>query len=82
MYTVITKDECPFCGSAKVLLDKVGQGYTEYNVQSQSSKWILTLLKKANVKTVPQIFSSDGSLIGGYAELRVFLDPETTEGKI
>ena len=52
MYTVITKDECPFCGSAKTLLDKVGQGYTEYNVQTQSSKWILTLLKKANVKTV------------------------------
>lgn len=82
MYTIITKDECPFCGSAKALLDKANQGYTEYNVQSQSSQWILTLLKSSSIKTVPQIFSSDGSLIGGYSDLRVFLDPTVTEGKI
>ena len=82
MYTIITKDECPFCGSAKDLLDKANQGYTEYNVQSQSSQWILTLLKSSSIKTVPQIFSSDGSLIGGYSDLRVFLDPTVTEGKI
>ena len=82
MYTIITKDDCPFCGSSKALLDKVGQGYTEYNVQSDSSKWILTLLKSSRIKTVPQIFSSDGSLVGGYSDLRVFLDPTVTEGKI
>ena len=81
MYTIITKDDCPFCGSAKALLDKINQGYTEYNVHSQSSTWILTLLKRSSIKTVPQIFSSDGSLIGGYAELRVFLDPDLTEGR-
>ena len=82
MYTIITKDECPFCGSAKALLDKANQGYTEYNIQSQSSQWILTLLKRSSIKTVPQIFSSDGSLIGGYSDLRVFLDPTVKEGKI
>jgi glutaredoxin len=81
MYTIITKDDCPFCGSAKALLDKINQGYTEYNVHSPSSMWVLTLLKRSSIKTVPQIFSSDGSLIGGYAELRVFLDPDLTEGR-
>jgi glutaredoxin len=30
-------------------------------------------MKQAGLKTVPQIFSSDGSHIGGYTELKEFL---------
>mgnify|MGYP003626440909 FL=1 len=70
MYTVITRNQCSFCDTAKALLKGAGQGYIEYNVQSDSSKWVLTLMKQANIKTVPQIFSSDGSHIGGYTELK------------
>ncbi len=73
MYTVITRNQCNFCDTAKALLKGAGQGYTEYNVQSLSSKWVLTLMKQANLKTVPQIFSSDGTHIGGYTELKEFL---------
>ncbi|MDB4215763.1 glutaredoxin [bacterium] len=70
MYTVITRNQCNFCDTAKALLKGAGQGYTEYNVQSDSSKWVLTLMKQAGLKTVPQIFSSDGTHIGGYTELK------------
>lgn len=70
MYTVITRNQCNFCDTAKALLKGVGQGYVEYNVQSDNSRWVLTLMKQANIKTVPQIFSSDGSHIGGYTELK------------
>jgi glutaredoxin len=70
MYTVITRNQCSFCDTAKALLKGAGQGYIEYNVQSDSSRWVLTLMKQANIKTVPQIFSSDGSHIGGYTELK------------
>tara|TARA_R110000744_G_scaffold117594_2_gene219889 strand:- start:1075 stop:1326 length:252 start_codon:yes stop_codon:yes gene_type:complete len=70
MYTVITRDQCNFCDTAKELLKKSGQGYIEYNVQSESSRWVLTLLKKADIKTVPQIFASSGRYIGGYSELK------------
>jgi len=70
MYTVITRDQCNFCDTAKELLKKSGQSYLEYNVQSESSKWVLTLLKKANIKTVPQIFASSGRYVGGYSELK------------
>jgi len=70
MYTVITRNQCNFCDTAKALLKGAGQGYIEYNVQSDSSRWVLTLMKQANIKTVPQIFSSDGSHIGGYTELK------------
>jgi glutaredoxin len=70
MYTVITRNQCNFCDTAKALLKGAGQGYIEYNVQSDSSRWVLTLMKQANIRTVPQIFSSDGSHIGGYTELK------------
>jgi len=70
MYTVITRNQCNFCDTAKALLKGAGQGYTEYNVQSDSSKWVLTLMRQAGLKTVPQIFSSDGTHIGGYTELK------------
>ena len=73
MYTIITRDQCNFCDSAKALLKGAGQGYTEYNVQSDSSRWVLSLMKQAGLKTVPQIFSSDGTYIGGYTELKEFL---------
>ena len=70
MYTIITRDQCNFCDSAKGLLKEAKQGYTEYNVQSDSSRWVLALIKQAGHKTVPQIFSSDGTYIGGYTELK------------
>ena len=70
MYTIITRDNCNFCDIAKSLLRASKQGYKEYNVQSDSSRWVLTLIKQAGHKTVPQIFSSDGTYIGGYTELK------------
>jgi glutaredoxin len=73
MYTIITRDQCNFCDTAKALLKSMGQGYVEYNVQSTSSKWVLTLIKQAGHTTVPQIFSSDGTYIGGFSELKNLL---------
>jgi glutaredoxin 3 len=72
-YTVITRNQCNFCDTAKALLKGANQSYVEYNVQSESSKWVLSLMKQAGLKTVPQIFSSDGTHIGGYTELKEFL---------
>lgn len=48
--------------------------YVEYNIETDSSRWVLSLMKEADFKTVPQIFSSDGTHIGGYTDLREFLD--------
>jgi glutaredoxin len=58
---------------AKMMLRDSNVAYTEYNVQSGSSQWVLTLIKQAKHTTVPQIFASDGSHIGGYAELKKFI---------
>lgn len=74
MYTIITRDQCNFCDSAKALLEGASLPYTTYNVQSPSSKWVLTLIKQAGHTTVPQIFKPDGTYIGGYTELKELLD--------
>jgi glutaredoxin len=80
MYVVITRDQCNFCDQAKALLKGVNLPFTEYNVQSGSSKWVLTLIKKAGMTTVPQVFKPDGTHVGGYTELKeLLLDKGTKE---
>ena len=74
MYTIITRNQCNFCDSAKALLEGASLPYTTYNVQTSSSKWVLSLLKMTDLTTVPQIFKPDGTHIGGYTELKELLD--------
>ena len=76
MYTIITREQCNFCDAAKALLKGSGYPYKEYNVHSQSSRWVLTLIKKANMTTVPQIFTPNGNYVGGYTELKELLEKE------
>lgn len=74
MWVIITRDQCNFCDTAKELLKGKGHGYVEYNVQSSSSKWLLSLIKQAGYTTVPQIFNPKGTHIGGYTELKEYLN--------
>lgn len=69
MYTIITRNDCKYCDKAKVLLKDRGIQFTIYNIEEGSSRWILSLMKEANIKTVPQVFATNGSLVGGYREL-------------
>ena len=74
MYTIITRDQCKFCDDTKALLKASGFPYSEYNVQSSSSKWVLTLLKRSSITTLPQVFDIKGHLIGGYTEMKRLLE--------
>lgn len=78
MWVIITRDQCNFCDTAKALLKGKGYQYVEYNVQSDSSKWLLTLIKQAGYTTVPQIFNPKGTHIGGYTELKEWLSETST----
>ena len=80
MYVIITRDQCNFCDAAKALLEGASLPYTQYNVQSDSSKWVLTLIKQAGHTTVPQIFAPDGRHIGGYTELNEELTARSSTG--
>jgi len=74
MYTMITRNDCKYCDKAKALLKAKNINFTTYNVEEGSSKWVLTLMKEANIKTVPQIFASNGSLVGGYRDLESLME--------
>jgi glutaredoxin len=50
-----------------------GIQYVEYNIQSDSSKWLLSLLKRSSITTVPQVFNDKGTHIGGYTDLKEYL---------
>ena len=74
MYTMITRNNCKYCDKAKAMLKSRGINFTTYNVEEGSSKWVLSLMKEANIKTVPQIFASNGSLVGGYRDLESLME--------
>jgi glutaredoxin len=78
MYVIISRDQCSFCDTAKELMKGHGISYVEYNIQSPSSKWLLYLLKRSSITTVPQIFNEKGTHIGGYLELKEYLEHETS----
>ena len=73
MYVGITREQCNFCDQAKALLKGANLNYVEYNIQSSSSKWLLYLLKRSSITTVPQVFNTEGTYIGGYTELKEYL---------
>lgn len=58
---------------SKELLYLYNRSYTEYNVESGGWKWILSMMKQADFKTVPQVYAPDGSYIGGYEDLVKYL---------
>lgn len=66
---VYTKDNCPFCEMAKMLLTHKGVQFDEINYGSDINK-ISALVQKSGMKTMPQIFIED-ELIGGYDDLRL-----------
>lgn len=75
MFIIITRSKCNFCDVAKALLKEKGFQFAQYDVESRSSRWILALMKEAEITTVPQVFSPSGERIGGYKELIEWIKP-------
>jgi len=71
-YVVVSRSDCSYCTLATELLKKNGVAYTCYSLES--SRWVLDLFKKADIKTVPQVWDSKGNHIGGYTELQKHLE--------
>ena len=70
---IYTKDNCIWCDRAKILLDSKKISYNEIDLSDDSER--LKFYEKIgdNVKTVPQVFI-DNKRIGGFQDLKVFLD--------
>ncbi len=81
MYKIYSKIGCKFCDMAKALLTTRGLSYEEHTLDAGQEKqeganyYTLEdlLLLVPNARTVPQIFSPEGDLIGGYDALKVKL---------
>lgn len=71
--SIYTKDNCIWCDRAKILLDSKKISFNEIDLSDDSER--LKFYEKIgdNVKTVPQVFIDD-KRIGGFQDLRVFLD--------
>lgn len=76
MITIYGKTGCTYCAQARAILDvrNIPYRYKKLN-EDFTREEILSL--NPNAKTFPQIFDGD-RLIGGYTELRNFL--ETIDG--
>lgn len=70
-FTIITQKNCKFCQKAAQLLDDAGLDWEA--IPLADAHVIRTLVKMANLTTVPQIFRPDGQLIGDYKNLRAYL---------
>lgn len=68
LYTIYGRSNCPFCDKAKTLLFEEGLAYHYVPLDSHTEH--LGLFKYAGFSTVPQVFSPEGNLIGGYTELK------------
>lgn len=83
MITIYSKPACTFCDQAKALLESKGTAYNELILDVGQEKDPLktyvpvSVLKERvpTARTVPQIFN-DADYIGGYNELRQFLQAQ------
>lgn len=66
--TLYTTRICPYCVSAKQLLQKKGVSYTEISVDTSEEKYREMLERSQGHRTVPQIFIGD-TYVGGRDEL-------------
>jgi glutaredoxin len=72
-YVILGTAHCEFCTKAKHLMREKRVSFTAYSLDDPSSRWLLTLVKKAGMKSVPQIWDNNGDYIGGYTELALQL---------
>lgn len=65
IYTTLT---CPYCKSAKDLLEKKGVSYSERRIEGDPDLMAEAKKRSGGRRTVPQIFIN-GEHVGGYDEL-------------
>lgn len=75
---VWTKENCPYCDRAKLLLDNYS---ISYELRQVGDGWTREQLLEAvpNARTVPQIVIN-GDIIGGYDALSTYLEETNYNG--
>lgn len=68
-YTIISQPNCPSCQKAKALLKDKGLTFQEYDLSDYKNKWLIGVMRKSSLNTVPQIWNHQGEYIGGFEAL-------------
>jgi glutaredoxin len=71
-YVLIGKPNCSYCVRARTLLGLHDLQYTYIDLED--NRWLVSLLFRGGFKTVPQIFTPEGGLIGGYDDLVDYIE--------
>jgi len=74
VFEIYGTDNCVFCDKAKILLAMYEKEYKFIDVAESDDITAAFFKRFPDVKTVPQITSSDGQWIGGYSELKKWLN--------
>jgi len=74
MIEIYGTDNCVFCDKAKNLLQMYDKEYTYIDVTETEDTTAAFFKKFPDVRTVPQLALSDGFHIGGYTELKKWLN--------
>ena len=74
MIEIYGTDSCVFCNKAKELLEIYNKEYTYIDVTETEDTTAAFFKKFPDVRTVPQLALSDGFHIGGYTELKKWLN--------
>ena len=72
MYTVYTAENCIFCSKAKALLLEYNCEFVNVILDTPQKK--SEFKETTGLKTVPQIYTDTGYLIGGYEELVSYMN--------
>lgn len=72
MITIYTKDYCPYCVKAKLLLNSLGKEFQEIDI-TNTPNVMMELVQKSGMRTVPQIYVDDKCL-GGYSDIQTLHD--------
>ena len=75
-YVMLTQENCKYCTAALELLESLGHEVEVYDVQDESKSLTVKMLRVTN--TVPQLYGPDGQFIGGYTELKEYLNDSST----
>ena len=71
---IYSKDYCPYCKAAKILLTNNGFNFEEIDVAKQPARFH-EMVSLSGRRTVPQIFFGNG-YVGGYDDLVGFFQFE------
>ena len=77
--TIYTKNYCPFCVSAKSLLNVKKINFNEINLDKNPEKFEEMLAKTRGARTVPQVFFKD-TYIGDCDKIHELNSQEKLEG--